>query len=304
MLAEWALDNGYARFSLVVTTPFLFSVALVGHSIPHLGGRPAEPRLVLLPSTGWKSCLGVRRPWYPSSSLAKIILSIGPVSQYHENSKYYSAVRPKPDREVDDALPHITIELPVFKESLTETMYVSRRMPHPPDLILSLSLSSAPSVTSIKKAMQTYARQGGTSSIFIHDDGLQIISEEQRQERKAFYANHNIGWVARPKHDSSPGGFKRAGRFKKASNMNYGLALAMKLEKHLKMLEEAVERGEMEEDVSQCLEDKALEMAVEETFEEGDRKWRPWASNGKSLRIGEIILIVDADTIVPEVSAT
>lgn len=152
--------------------------------------------------------------------------------------------------------------------------------------------------------MQTYARQGGTSSIFIHDDGLQIISEEQRQERKAFYANHNIGWVARPKHDSSPGGFKRAGRFKKASNMNYGLALAMKLEKHLKMLEEAVERGEMEEDVSQCLEDKALEMAVEETFEEGDRKWRPWASNGKSLRIGEIILIVDADTIVPEVSAT
>ena len=86
--------------------------------------------------------------------------------------------------------------------------------------------------------------------------------------------------------------------------MNYGLALAMKLEKHLKMLEEAVERGEMEEDVSQCLEDKALEMAVEETFEEGDRKWRPWASNGKSLRIGEIILIVDADTIVPEVSAT
>ena len=159
-------------------------------------------------------------------------------------------------------------------------------------------------MTSIKKAMQTYARQGGTSSIFIHDDGLQIISEEQRQERKAFYANHNIGWVARPKHDSSPGGFKRAGRFKKASNMNYGLALAMKLEKHLKMLEEAVERGEMEEDVSQCLEDKALEMAVEETFEEGDRKWRPWASNGKSLRIGEIILIVDADTIVPEVSAT
>ena len=140
LLAEWALDNGYARFSLVVTTPFLFSVALVGHSIPHLGGRPAEPRLVLLPSTGWKSCLGVRRPWYPSSSLAKIILSIGPVSQYHENSKYYSAVRPKPDREVDDALPHITIELPVFKESLTETMYVSRRMPHPPDLILSLSL--------------------------------------------------------------------------------------------------------------------------------------------------------------------
>ena len=49
-----------------------------------------------------------------------------------------------------------------------------------------------------------------------------------------FYANHGIGWVARPKHDdSSPSGFKRAGRFKKASNMNYALALSLKAEKHL-----------------------------------------------------------------------
>ena len=150
--------------------------------------------------------------------------------------------------------------------------------------------------------MQTYARQGGTSSIFVHEDGLQVISEEQRQERIAFYANHNIGWVARPKHDNSPGGFKRAGRFKKASNMNYGLSLSMKLEKHLKTLEEAVERGEIEEDEGQSLEDKALEIAIEETYEESGQKWRPWASNGKSIRMGEIVLIVDADTIVPEVS--
>lgn len=85
--------------------------------------------------------------------------------------------------------------------------------------------------------------------------------------------------------------------------MNYGLALSMKLERHLKTLAEAVERGEMAEDGKECLEDKALTMAVEETFEESERKWRPWASNGKSIRIGEIILIVDADTIVPEVSA-
>ena len=149
--------------------------------------------------------------------------------------------------------------------------------------------------------MQTYARQGGTSSIFVHEDGLQIISEEQRQERIAFYANHNIGWVARPKHDGSAGGFKRAGRFKKASNMNYGLALSMKLEKHLRILEDAMDRGEVIEE-GQSLEDKALEMAIEETYEETGGKWRPWASNGKSIRMGEIILIVDSDTVVPEVS--
>jgi len=85
------------------------------------------------------------------------------------------------------------------------------------DLASCLNLLSAPSVFSVKKAMQTYARQGGTSAIFICDDGLQSLPEEIRQERIAFYANHNIGWVARPPHDSSPDGFKRAGKFKKAS---------------------------------------------------------------------------------------
>lgn len=205
---------------------------------------------------------------------------------------------------MDAALPHITIELPVFKESLKETMYVSKRIRFYATSHSLFLHHSAPSVSSLKKAMQTYARQGGTSSIFIHDDGLQIISEEQRQERIAFYTTHNIGWVARPKHDGSPGGFKRAGRFKKASNMNYGLALSVKLERYLKDLVEGVERGEMEEEEhDKCLEDKALAMAVEETFEETGGKWRPWASNGKSIRIGEIILIVDADTIVPEVCA-
>ena len=58
---------------------------------------------------------------------------------------------------------------------------------------------------------------GGTSAIFICDDGMQLISEEDREERKAFYANHSIGWVARPGHSSAEDGFKRAGKFKKAS---------------------------------------------------------------------------------------
>jgi hypothetical protein len=36
---------------------------------------------------------------------------------------------------------------------------------------------SAPSIASLKKAMQTYARQGGTSNIFINDDGLRVTSK-------------------------------------------------------------------------------------------------------------------------------
>jgi hypothetical protein len=58
---------------------------------------------------------------------------------------------------------------------------------------------------------------GGTSAIFVCDDGMQLISKREREERMDFYANHNIGWVARPGHSSAPDGFKRAGKFKKAS---------------------------------------------------------------------------------------
>ena len=48
------------------------------------------------------------------------------------------------------------------------------------------------------------------------------------------------------------------------------------------------------------LEEKALSMAIEELYEESGRRWRPWAANARSIRVGEIILIVDSDTIVPE----
>lgn len=176
--------------------------------------------------------------------------------------------------------------------------------------------------------MQTYARQGGSSSIFVNDDGMQNISPGDRDARMAFYAQHGIGWVARPKHDNAPDGFKRAGRFKKASNMNYGLALSLKLERHLAALMTERKEGSgltvpmqtpgpfanvtkygsnmqlnlagVDED---DYEERAMLMAIEETYEESGRRFRPWAANGKACRIGEIVLIVDSDTIVPEVSS-
>lgn len=48
------------------------------------------------------------------------------------------------------------------------------------------------------------------------------------------------------------------------------------------------------------LEEKALGMAIEETWEESGRRWRPWAANGRATRVGEFVLIVDSDTVVPE----
>uniref|UniRef100_A0A8H7XRP5 Glycosyltransferase 2-like domain-containing protein n=1 Tax=Psilocybe cubensis TaxID=181762 RepID=A0A8H7XRP5_PSICU len=241
LLQEWRLDGDYKRFALLVTAPFLVCVAL----------------------------------FFSLQIITTIAMIIGPIAQYHENSRYYSAVRPEPNPDVDQRLPHITIEMPVYKESLEETI--------------------TPSVNSLKKAMQTYARQGGTSAIFVHDDGLQSLSPEERDKRITFYENHNIGWVARPPHSNEPDGFKRAGRFKKASNMNYGLQLSLCMEKHIIELENS---GQSFDSIS--LEDKALELAIEETYEASGKKWKPWAKNARSLRVGEIILIVDSDTVVPE----
>ena len=273
--------------------------------------------------------------------------------------------------------------------------------------------------------MQTYARQGGTSSIFVNDDGLRIMPPAVKDARIAFYALHGIAWVARPGHGDlgeeneqeeikgekdtqargkgkakqqqgdmeknrkkqrEPKPFYRAGRFKKASNMNYGmlpffmstcfrsfylylaLALTLKLERHLQRLlceagmttpesEGSVEgrtrysngtteengSGVTEEGVRRSgstsyspdaahntnrrrshianeiifddrnssmgpangnqtsLEDQALASAIEEMWEESGRRHRPWAANARAARIGEIVLLVDSDTVVPEV---
>ncbi|KAF7344069.1 Glycosyltransferase family 2 protein [Mycena venus] len=248
LLIEWHYDSDSRRFALMLTAPYLFCVSL----------------------------------FFALQVINCISFLVGPVAQYHENSRYYSAIRPEANPEVDRHLPHVTVELPVYKESLKEVI---------------------PSVCSLKKAMQTYTRQGGTSSIFVHDDALQLLDPDERDQRIAFYAEHNIGWVARPPHDDRPGGFKRTGSFKKASNMNYALALSLKMETHLAELEamgEGAWREGSQEGGRNYLEDRALEMAVEQVYEETGRRWKPWASNGGACRIGDVILIVDSDTIVPE----
>ena len=108
-----------------------------------------------------------------------------------ENSKYYSA-KCSP-RLYNRTLPHITVQCPVYKEGLTSVI--------------------EPTVKSIKQAISTYELQGGSANMLINDDGLQIVDEEERRARIDFYADHSIGWTARPKHGSE--GFLRRGKFKK-----------------------------------------------------------------------------------------
>ncbi|KAF8443806.1 glycosyl transferase family group 2-domain-containing protein [Boletus edulis BED1] len=325
LVQEYMLDQDYLHFLLLILVPVLFAVSL----------------------------------FFTLQLVQNLAMSFGPIAHYYENSRYYSAIPPKPNKEVDAALPHITIQMPVYKEGL--------------DAVL------APSIESLKRAMQTYARQGGTSSIFVNDDGLRLLPPAEAAARLSFYATHNIGWVARPAHafnaKINPQGFRRAGRFKKASNLNYALDLSLRMERILERLQSETSSTNLQSSVStsgldgcatgpipgtyglqyegragndqgvippyvvqgssgtgtptrpgtprastpvftggsggpnapsvpllviEDLEERALHLAMEEVFQESGGRYRPWAANSRSIRIGPIILLVDADTIVPE----
>ncbi|KAH0828624.1 glycosyl transferase family group 2-domain-containing protein [Lanmaoa asiatica] len=344
LVQEYMLDQDYTHLLLFVLVPVLFAISLVSP----LGSYVARV-----------STNTFALQFFTLQLVQNLAMSVGPIAHYFENSRYYSAIPPKPNKEVDTALPHITIQMPVYKEGL--------------DAVL------APSIESLKRAMQTYARQGGTSSIFVNDDGLRLLPPAEAAARLSFYATHNIGWVARPAHTynakTNLKGFKRAGRFKKASNMNYALELSLRMERILEHLQSETSSSNLRGSVStsgldgyatgptpgtyglqyeghagndQCvipphvaqassgtgtptrpatpgasipvctggsggpntptppitaiedLEERALQMAMEEVFQESGALYRPWAANSRSLRIGPIILLVDADTVVPE----
>ncbi|KAL7910140.1 glycosyltransferase [Trichoderma velutinum] len=187
----------------------------------------------------------------------------GPIRQLTINSKFYSA-RPPP-RLQTAILPHVTIQCPVYKEGLQGVIM--------------------PTVKSIKQAMSTYELQGGSANMFINDDGLQLISEEDRLARIEFYADNSIGWVARPKHGEN--GFTRKGKFKKASNMNFALMISCKVEEKLQAIERPPEWSQNDEAL-------AYEEALKEVLEADGRAW----ADG-NIRMGDYILLIDSDTRVP-----
>ncbi|KAK0654846.1 glycosyl transferase family group 2-domain-containing protein [Cercophora newfieldiana] len=187
----------------------------------------------------------------------------GPIRQLKTNSKFFSARCSPRLRTV--TLPHVTVQCPVYKEGLQAVI--------------------GPTVKSIKQAMSTYELQGGSANMFINDDGLQLISEEDRLARIEFYADHSIGWVARPKHGED--GFLRRGKFKKASNMNFALMISCKVEEKLTQFQRTP-------DWTQHDEAQAYEQALKEVLEEDGRAW----ADG-NIRVGDYILIIDSDTRVP-----
>ncbi|KAJ8100763.1 glycosyl transferase family group 2-domain-containing protein [Lipomyces tetrasporus] len=198
-----------------------------------------------------------------------VFMLLGPVAHMKTNSAHYSAIPPRRISPNDGPLPHITIQCPVYKESLDGVI--------------------DPTMQSLLAAVTTYELQGGTANIFVNDDGLQIISEEEADARRRYYGDHLIGYVARPPHGEN--GFVRKGRFKKASNMNYCLHVSNKVEELL----EAAHSRPAAEKWTEKDEIEAYEDALATIARDDPTCWL-----AGDIRVGDIILLVDSDTRVPE----
>ncbi len=226
-LQEYFLDFDALHFPLLAATPFMFLVVL----------------------------------FFCNSVIGNIAQILAP-THYKRNSAYYSG-KPPVRRQLD-FLPHMTIVIPVYKESLSETV--------------------APSIESINEAIRTYELQGGTANLIVCEDGLQLVDEEERAIRTEFYDRKGAAFVARPKEN-------RAGRFKKSSNLNTMHSLSLRIEalmndqrpENLNGWTSAHETG---------LYDQCMATALDEL--EG----RIWAKG--NIRHGEYILLVDSDTRIPE----
>ncbi|KAK0727135.1 glycosyl transferase family group 2-domain-containing protein [Lasiosphaeria miniovina] len=250
---ESAVDGDYTRWALLVVSPaqmfvsLFFFQALVGN-------------------------------------LAQIF---GPISAVTSNSKYYSGRAPRRRlhrRHGQGQLPHVTIQMPVYKEGLAAVI--------------------RPTVVSLKAAISTYEMQGGSANIFVNDDGMQLLADDEAQARRDFYDEHNIGWVARPAHnppkpDKSKGGeaegeqtFVRRGKFKKASNMNYALHVSNRVEDKLAGPGSAVQRHARWTDEHERAAYYGCLAAV--LAEDAGRTW----ADG-NIRVGDYILLIDSDTRVP-----
>ena len=205
--------------------------------------------------------------------LGNIAQVVGPISQLKQNTKYYSGKAPKRIKRAPGELPHVTIQCPVYKEGLRSVI--------------------EPTIRSVKEAISTYEMQGGTANVFVNDDGMQIISPEDARDRQEFYEEHNIGWVARPKHNPKPSEgetlFVRRGKFKKASNMNYALWVSQRVEERL---------TEVARTADWTADDEAREYQTALAAVTGEDEGRTWAEG--NVRMGDYILIIDSDTRVPE----
>ncbi|PSR82997.1 glycosyl transferase family group 2-domain-containing protein [Coniella lustricola] len=204
----------------------------------------------------------------------------GPIGGLSKNSRMYSCIKPNLRQAYSLGFepPHITIQMPVYKEGMDSVII--------------------PTVRSLQAAISHYESRGGTASIFINDDGMRAVDEQEAQIRRDFYHDNDIGWVARPKHGDD--GYMRKGKFKKASNMNFALNLSQQVEAYLQEIVEERAAAEPARNDSEpaMLEENDLEEIYATCLQRALRE-NTRAMAGGNIRMGEFILLVDSDTRVP-----
>ncbi|PMD58223.1 uncharacterized protein K444DRAFT_592129 [Hyaloscypha bicolor E] len=237
LIGEIGIDGSYARLAYLLMIPISTTLAL----------------------------------FFFTTLVACLFQFFGPVKSVNENTRYQSAIAPDPARYPRFEYPHITIQIPVYKEGLTGVI--------------------APTVESVKEAIKHYESIGGTASIFINEDGMQVVSPELAEARKKFYAANGVGWCSRPPHNKD--GFQRKGKFKKASNMNYCLDFSIRVEDELLRLIAEHERDNPDITIEKENELYAIAMEAILAADQG----KTWAEG--NIRLGEFILLLDCDTKVP-----
>ena len=152
---------------------------------------------------------------------------------------------------------------------------------------------------------------------------MRLLKKEDREETIAFYANHNIGWlvlnILQLLVDLKRGSLRklaselsslvwfiiRCWRFffeawtmayvsnifgKHPAYISISIFLALSLKLPWLVAEGAKDLAE------EYLDGHGTRQIFEETW----RQFKPWGANGKFLRMGEIILIIDSATVVPD----
>lgn len=93
---------------------------------------------------------------------------------------------------------------------------------------------------------------------------MRCTDEDIALERRDYYRKNNIGWTARPAHGDND--YNRAGRFKKASNMNFALTLSLRVEDIMQEIKDNTPDLDLDsQDVDDEIYAQALQQAVEES---------------------------------------
>jgi cellulose synthase/poly-beta-1,6-N-acetylglucosamine synthase-like glycosyltransferase len=175
--------------------------------------------------------------------------------------------------------PSVTIQIPIFRE--------------PFDTVIRPTLESA------RQAAARYRKKtGARCNVLVCDDGLLCFANNDLEgalaeanstppsarstaqsevlARVAYYKDADVAFVARPWPQPGVPGTERAGRFRKASNLNYALRLADRLEPSAPLSE-----------AHACFRTAQAERAFALGVMRGD------------VRVGEFIVQLDKDSVMP-----